>query len=73
MRSGSRLLFSAVISAVVLVGGVATQAYAAPSDTDLKTCIDGGGLPDVKVGGGVLSFTVTKVCKGGTQDGQTIS
>ncbi|MEV4433617.1 hypothetical protein [Streptomyces sp. NPDC049555] len=68
-----RLLLSTAISAVVLIGGVATQAYAAPSDTDLRTCIDGGGLPEVKVTGGVLSPTVTKVCKGGAQDGQTIS
>lgn len=64
------------IAAVTLTGlsafGTATAQAAVPVDTDVFDCLDGGGIPDHPVSGGVLTPVVGDVCKGGTHDGQAI-
>ncbi|MFI9239758.1 hypothetical protein [Streptomyces sp. NPDC053079] len=64
----------AIAAVLALVPGAA-HAAAAPKDTDVRTCIDGGGVPTFTLdpGGGVLSPTIKKVCEGGKYDGQPLT
>ncbi|MCA6095110.1 hypothetical protein LE181_23420 [Streptomyces sp. SCA3-4] len=68
---GAVAVIAAALALTPAVTGTADAA--APKDTDVETCIEGGGFPNVVLApGGVLSSGLKVVCEGGKYNGQPI-